>query len=78
MEFEYEKLQYKEEVKKEVYKSHQFRCVVLGAVIAAADECGYKRTRKLDLVHWASEALANKTMDELEELYNEYVRNDFK
>lgn len=78
MEFEYEKLLYKQEVIKEVYESPQFRRVVLGAVIAAADECGYKRTKKLDLVHWASESLANKMIDELEGLYIAYARNDFK
>lgn len=62
----------------EIYRSPQFRRVVLGAVLAAADECGYKRTKKLDLFYWASESLDNKTVAELEELYNEYARNGFK
>lgn len=61
-----------------VYGSPQFRRVVLGLVLATAEECGYKGMRKLELVHWASESLDNKTMDELENLYDIYARNDFK
>ena len=61
-----------------VYGSPQFRRVVLGLVLATAVECGYKGMRKLELVHWASESLDNKTIDELENLYNDYARNDFK
>ena len=61
-----------------VYGSPQFRRVILGAVLAAADECGYRRTRKLELVYWASELLDTKTIDELEIIYNDYARNDFK
>ena len=61
-----------------IYGSPQFRRVVLGLVLATAEECGYKGMRKLELVHWASESLDNKTIDELENLYNDYARNDFK
>lgn len=75
---EYEKILYKQAVIQEVYESQKFRRAVLGAVIIAADECGYKRTKKLDLVHWASEALANKTIEELDSCYMEYARNGFK
>ena len=60
------------------YESPKFRRVVLGAILSAADGCGYRGTRKLDLIYWASETLDNKTIDELENLYNEYARNDFK
>lgn len=62
----------------EIYRSPQFRRVVLGAVLVAADECGFRKTKKLDLFYWASESLDNKTVAELEEIYNEYARNDFK
>ena len=62
----------------EIYGSPQFRRVVLGAVLDAANECGYRNSRKIELLHWCSEALDNKTMDELEKLYSDYVRNDFK
>ena len=60
------------------YGSPQFRRVALGIVLASIEECGYKGFRKLELVHWASEALATKTIDELEDLYNNYAKNNFK
>lgn len=60
------------------YGSPQFRRVILGAVLAAANECGYKKTKKLELLYWVSQTLDNKTMDELERLYSDYVINDFK
>ena len=62
----------------EFYGSPRFRRVVLGAILNAANECGYRNSRKIELLHWCSEALDNKTMDELEQLYSDYVRNDFK
>ena len=60
------------------YSSPQFRRVVLGIVLASAEECGYKGLRKLELVHWASESLDNKSIKEYEKLYNDYAENHFK
>lgn len=77
-EFEHEKILYKQEVMKEVYESEQFRRVVLGAVLAAADGSIYRNSKKIELLYFAQEALDNKTVAELEEIYNEYARNDFK
>lgn len=62
----------------EIYRSPQFRRVVLGAVLAAADGSIYRNSKKIELLYFAQEALDNKTVAELEEIYNEYARNDFK
>lgn len=78
MEFEYEKLQYKQEVMKEVYESEQFRRVVLGVLLAAADGSIYRNSKKIELLYFVQEVLDNMTVAELEEVYNEYARNDFK
>ena len=77
-ESEYEKIIYKQSVEKEVYKSQQFRKVVLGTILAAADECGYRDSKKIELLYWCQEALDNKTIEELENVYTEYARNNFK
>lgn len=77
-ESEYEKLMYKKSVEKEVYESEQFRRVVLGVLLAAMDGSIYRNSKKIELLYFAQEALDNKTVAELEEIYDEYVRNDFK
>ena len=63
---------------KEIYGSPQFRRIVLGAVLASANECGYRNSKKIELLYWCSEALDNRKIDELESLYNDYVSNNFK
>ena len=77
-EFEHEKILYKQEVAKEVYESEQFRRVVLGVLLAAMDGSIYRNSKKIELLYFAQEALDNKTVVELEEIYDEYVSNDFK
>ena len=62
----------------EIYESPKFRRVVLGAILAAANECGYRGTRKVELIYWCSKMLDNKNIDELESLYLDYVSNGFK
>lgn len=62
----------------EIYTDSQFRRVVLGAVLATANECGYRNSKKVELLYWCSEILDSKTIDELEKIYTDYARNDFK
>lgn len=59
----------------EIYGSPQFRRIVLGAILASANECGYRNSRKVELLYWCSEVLDNKTIDELEKLYLDYIIN---
>jgi hypothetical protein len=77
-ESEYEKLMYKKSVEKEVYESEQFRRVVLGVLLVAMDGSIYRNSKKIELLYFAQEALDSMTVAELEEIYNEYARNDFK
>ena len=59
----------------EIYGSPQFRRIVLGAILAGANECGYRNSRKVELLYWCSEVLDNKTIEELEKLYLDYIIN---
>ena len=56
-----------------IYENARFRRIVLGAVLAGAIECGYRDFRKVELLYWCSEALDNKTKEELENLYLDYI-----
>ena len=60
----------------EVYRSSKFRRIVLGAILAGANECGYRNRRKVELLYWCSEVLDNKTIEELEKLYINFIYND--
>ena len=60
------------------YHDDLLKRVLLGAIVAAADECGLRKTKKTDFVYWAFRALEDKTFEELERLYRDYVMNDFK
>ena len=77
-ESEYEKIMYEKAIEKEVYASPQFRRVVMGVLLAAMDGSIYRNSKKIELIYFAQEALDNMTIDEIEEIYNEYARNDFK
>lgn len=61
-----------------IYAGSKFRRIVLGAVVAATNECGYSSSKKVELLYWCSEVLDTKTIDELERFYMDYTRNDFK
>jgi len=59
-----------------IYEKLQFRRAVLGVVLAAANECGYRDSRKVELLYWCSEVLDNRTIEELESLYLNFIFND--